>query len=87
MTPEPEQSDYLEVGLDLLLKERETAGERNIAEGLRIVEEDHGATPTYMLVLDIGWAEKIIAQGMYERDARGVAFVLGAAMNCEVEGR
>lgn len=32
----------------------------------RKVEEDHGATPTFMVVCDEGWCEHIVCNGMYE---------------------
>jgi len=31
----------------------------------RKVEEDHGATPTFMIVCDEGWRESIVCNGMY----------------------
>lgn len=31
----------------------------------RKVEEDHGATPTFMVVCDEGWKESIVCNGMY----------------------
>lgn len=31
----------------------------------RKVEEDHGATPTFMIVCDEGWKESIVCNGMY----------------------
>jgi hypothetical protein len=31
----------------------------------RIVEEDHGASPTYMIVCDEGWRESIVCNKMY----------------------
>jgi len=31
----------------------------------RKVEEDHGATPTFMIVCDEGWCESIVCNGMY----------------------
>jgi len=31
----------------------------------RKTEEDHGATPTFMIVCDEGWRESIVCNGMY----------------------
>lgn len=39
----------------------------------RIVEEeDHGVTPTFMVVADYGWAERILCGGCYIQDALAI---------------
>lgn len=44
-----------------------------LPEDVRVVEEeDHGATPTFMVVADYGWAERILCGGCYERDANAI---------------
>jgi hypothetical protein len=43
-------------------------------EDLRVVEEaDHGVTPTFMVVADYGWAERILCGGCYLHDAEAIA--------------
>lgn len=55
------------------------------AEEVRVVpEEDSGATPLYMLVLSVGWAERIIASRMYDHDAKGLAYAVAALTDCRV---
>lgn len=57
------------------------------ANGLTIVQHDDEppkATPTYMLNLNIGWADRIIAERMYLHDARGIAYLLADALGCSV---
>jgi hypothetical protein len=57
------------------------------AHGLTIVQHDDEppkATPTYMLNLNIGWADSIIAERMYLHDARGIAYILADALDCPV---
>jgi hypothetical protein len=62
------------------------------AHGLTIVKHDDEppkATRTYMLNLNIGWADRIIAERMYLSDARGIAYLLADALDCvvsDVEG-
>jgi len=51
---------------------------------LTIFEEEHGATPTFGLVLDVGWAERIIASGMYAHDALGIAYALACVFDCPI---
>jgi hypothetical protein len=40
-----------------------------VLPNLRIVEEEHGETPTFMIVADYGWAERILCGGCYQQDA------------------
>lgn len=48
-----------------------------LPEELRVVEEaDHGVTPTFMVVADYGWAERILCGGCYEPDAEAIAAAL-----------
>lgn len=47
---------------------------------LRIVEEEHGATATYMIVADYGWAERILCNGMYLNDALAIEAAVNQAM-------
>jgi hypothetical protein len=54
------------------------------AKELRIIEEKHGATPTFMLVLDTGWAERPIACNMYGSDAEAIADALALVLCCPV---
>lgn len=50
---------------------------------LRIVEEDHGATATFMVVGDYGWAQRILCGGCYERDAEAILAALNEAITPE----
>ncbi len=43
----------------------------------RKVAEDHGATPTFMIVCDEGWRESIVCSGMYGWAADWMLTVLG----------
>jgi hypothetical protein len=54
------------------------------AEGLSVFREDDGssATPIYGINLSIGWADHIVASGMYHHDARGVACALADTLDC-----
>lgn len=57
------------------------------AEGLAIVQHHDKppkATPTYMLNLNVGWSDHIIAERMYLHDARGIAYLLADALDCVV---
>jgi hypothetical protein len=57
------------------------------AHGLTIIKHDDEpprATPTYMLNLNVGWADRIIAERMYLSDARGIAYLLAAVLECPV---
>jgi len=45
-----------------------------------VVEEEHGATPTFMLVADYGWAERILCGGMYHQDALAIEAALNEAV-------
>lgn len=47
---------------------------------VRIVEEEHGATPTFMVVADYGWTERILCGGCYEQDAEAILAALNEAM-------
>lgn len=40
------------------------------------------ATKQYGITLDQGWCERIIASGMYDHDARGIAYALAAVLGC-----
>jgi hypothetical protein len=56
------------------------------AEGLTVfVDDDSGATKLYGINLSIGWADQIVASGMYDHDARGVAYALGHIFDCTVD--
>lgn len=46
---------------------------------LRIEEEAHGATPTFMIVADYGWAERILCGNCYEQDAATIHAALTEA--------
>lgn len=46
---------------------------------LRIIEEEHGATATFMIVADYGWAERILCGGCYEGDAQTILVALDEA--------
>lgn len=66
-----------------------TAAERELLNGEtahRIVVFNStptgNATQTYSIMLDQGWCERIIASGMYDHDARGIAFALAAVLDC-----
>lgn len=48
-------------------------------------EEETGATPLYLLVLDEGWKQSIVASRMYRDDARGLAYALADVLDCPVE--
>ncbi len=43
-------------------------------------DERGGATETFMVVLDYGWAQRNLAEGFYGRDARAVALSLSALL-------
>lgn len=44
-----------------------------LPEDVRVVDEGKaGATPTFMVVADYGWAERILCGGCYERDANAI---------------
>jgi hypothetical protein len=47
---------------------------------VRIVEEEHGATPTFMVVADYGWAERILCGGCYLQDAEAICAALKEAI-------
>lgn len=42
----------------------------------RKVEEEHGATPTFMIVCDEGWRESIVCCKMYEAVADWLVMIL-----------
>lgn len=42
------------------------------------------ATQGWLLVLDYGWAETVVAHCSYERHARWVADCMGEALDCPV---
>lgn len=45
-----------------------------VLPNVRVVEEEeHGATPTFMVVADYGWAERILCGGCYQQDADAIA--------------
>lgn len=44
----------------------------DVLPNLRLVEEDHGATPTFMLVADYGWADRILCGGMRQQDGDAI---------------
>lgn len=46
---------------------------------LRVVEEEHGATPTFMVVADYGWCERILCGGCYVDDAETIVAALNEA--------
>lgn len=48
-------------------------------------QDNAGATPLFIVTLDVGWAQRIIAAGMYERIAVGVAHAIAAVLDCDVE--
>lgn len=55
------------------------------AHGLTIIQHDDEppqATPTYLLSLNVGWADHVIAERMYLNDARGIGYILAAALDC-----
>lgn len=57
------------------------------AHGLTVIRHDDEspqATPTYLLNLNIGWADEIIAERMYLSHARGIAYILADALGCPV---
>jgi hypothetical protein len=45
---------------------------------------DH-ATPTYSIVADHGWAEKILCSGCYRHDANDIAEAIGDGLMIPVE--
>ena len=47
-------------------------------------DEPPKTTPTYLLNLNVGWADRIIAERMYLHDARGIAYALAALFDCGV---
>jgi hypothetical protein len=48
---------------------------------LRVVEEkDHGVTPTFMVVADYGWAERIVCGGCYDHDAEAICEAVSAVI-------
>jgi hypothetical protein len=56
------------------------------AEGLSLFREDEGgATPLFGVNLSIGWADHIVASGMYHHDARGVACARAETFDCVAE--
>lgn len=47
---------------------------------VRVVEEEpHGETPTFMVVADYGWAERILCEGCYLLDARMIEAAINEA--------
>lgn len=51
-----------------------------VLPNVRIVEEEHGATPTFMVVADYGWAERILCGGCYLQDAEAILAALNEVM-------
>lgn len=55
-----------------------------LPDEVRVVEEaGHGATPTFMVVLDYGWAETILCGGCYQQGAETIRLALYEAMGRE----
>lgn len=55
-----------------------------LPDDVRVVEEaDHGETPTFMVVADYGWAERIVCSGCYQQDAEMIRLALYEAMGRE----
>lgn len=55
------------------------------AEGLALARHDDEppqATPTYMLVMSLGWADEIIAERMSLDHARGIGHALADVLDC-----
>lgn len=55
------------------------------AEGLALTRHDDEppqATPSYMLVMSVGWADEIIAERMYLHQARGIGHALAEVLEC-----
>lgn len=51
----------------------------NVYPDVRMVEEENtGATRTWMVVADYGWAERILCSGCYETDAEGIIAAIKA---------
>ena len=53
------------------------------AELLRVMRHDE--RPVWLIVMDYGWAETIIAECDYDHHARGVALAVAEVLGCEVE--
>jgi hypothetical protein len=52
----------------------------------RIIVTSDGETPEhFLLTLDYGWAQTIIARCDYDHDAAGVASAVALALDCDVE--
>lgn len=52
-----------------------------LPEDVRVVEEaEHGVTPTFMVILDYGWAERIVCGGSYHQDALMIAAAIREVM-------
>lgn len=61
-------------------------GHSTDAECLRVFPVDgESATPMFGIVLDQGWCKRIIATGMYRRDAVAIAQSVGLVLGCPVE--
>lgn len=61
-------------------------GHSTDAEGLRVFPVDgESATPLFGIMLDQGWGERIIATGMYGRDAVAIAQSVGLVLECPVD--
>jgi len=49
-----------------------------------VTPEDH-ATPLYTVILDHGWAERIICDHCYLRDANDIAFAISTLLEIPIE--
>lgn len=63
---------------DSLCASRDLLEWNGVLPNLRIVEEEHGATETFMVVADYGWAERILCGGSYRQDAEAIFAALQA---------
>lgn len=53
-----------------------------LPDSVTVVEEpDHGATATFMVVVDYGWAERSICGGCYHQDALAIAAAIREAIS------
>jgi hypothetical protein len=74
-------------------RERWTPGEEGPEEQLCggevaervIVTKDDEMPEHFVLTLDIGWAQTVIARCDYDHDASGVAQAVALALDCDVE--
>jgi len=53
---------------------------------VKTVEQEHaGATPLFMVCVDYGWAETILASDAYAHHAQGLALAVAALFDCEYD--